>query len=506
MTRQVLQFKPWKVVQADASDLPADSLYAKDVWNIQELGGQGLNIAQQYGHYKLTFTRIVQPWLKTAAKKFLRYSLATSAFTTCTNRVEAVKRLSEFLIQVYPSLKPAEFNREVVLDYLSFLAEYKIRKGKAHSGSPLSPRTRQADIYTLRLFIDNCCRNHWLDFPSHPIIYPEDLPPRVRSNPKFIPREVLEQLNQHLDCLPDPYMRMVLVLQEVGMRISELCTLKFDCLSQDASGDWWLHYYQHKMKKDHTVVIPRELVSVIQEQQQFIREHLGSEYSYLFCSRTVAGKRVALRHTLAKDFVPVPKPPGSSTLNHALNVLADLKDIRSASGDRWHFHCHQFRHTVGTSMANRGVPIHIIARYLGHETLQMTMTYTHIHDQTLKDAIAKIQGRIVDVTGKVVEVRTDLDTGDLQWFKRHVHAQALPNGSCALPAPQQQCPHANACLTCTHFRTTVEFLDQHKEQLAQTEQILEKAKANNWVRQVEMNERVAENLQKIVNSLEEQAS
>lgn len=76
------------------------------------------------------------------------------------------------------------------------------------------------------------------------------------------------------------------------------------------------------------------------------------------------------------------------------------------------------------------------------------------------------------------------------------------NGSCARPVIKGVCPHANACLTCGDFRTTIEFLDQHKEQLEQTEKIIEKAKVNNWQRQVEMNDQVKTNLKNIISSLE----
>jgi integrase/recombinase XerD len=198
----------------------------------------------------------------------------------------------------------------------------------------------------------------------------------------------------------------------------------------------------------------------------------------------------------------VAKPPGSGTLNHHLNRLAKRHNICDQSGQIWHFSSHQFRHTVGTTMANRKVPIHIIARYLGHDSLRMTQTYAHIHDQTLKEEVAKLQGKVVTISGAVVEATTEVDTGDLQWFKRHVQAQALPNGSCALPAVQKECPHANACLTCTHFRTTAEFLDQHKAQLSQTETLIEKAEANGWQRQVEMNRRIAQNLKQMIGTLE----
>lgn len=503
--RNLLQFKPWTNIQLDSGDLPPDSPHTRDVWDSRELGAQGLNIAQQYAHYKLDFSKIEQPWLRTATKKFIKYRLSNCSFTTVANSLDSMRHFSEFLHQSYPDLIPTQMSRAVVLDYLTFLAnaKYQTRRGFARQAVAdrlLSPRTKQARIYILRLFIDTCIRNQWLDFPTEPMVYPEDLPSRVKHQPRFIPNEVLEQLNVKIDLLPEPYMRMVLILEECGMRISELCTVQFNCISQDAVGDWWLKYYQFKMKKDHTIIISKEVVAVIQEQQRFIREKLGDDYEFLFCARTVAGKRQPKK--LDKRYPCVAKPPSSATLNHQLNVLAEIADIRDASGKQWHFSAHQFRHTVGTSMVNRKVPIHIIARYLGHESLQMTMVYAHVHDETLKEEFAKLNHKIVDVAGTVIEDRTLLDDSDLQWFKRHIHAQALPNGSCALPAVQQQCPHANACLTCTHFRTTIEYLNQHKSQLAQTEQIIEKAKENGWVRQVEMNEQIAENLRKMIQSLE----
>ena len=84
-------------------------------------------------------------------------------------------------------------------------------------------------------------------------------------------------------------------------------------------------------------------------------------------------------------------------------------------------------------------------------------------------------------------------------------AQALPNGICALPLPQQRCPHANACLSCAHFRTHKQFLPQHRAQLETTNKIIETAKNNGWQRHLEMNVAVKENLQSIITSLEEES-
>lgn len=47
-----------------------------------------------------------------------------------------------------------------------------------------------------------------------------------KALPRYIDEHILEQLNGKLDKL-EPYIAtMVVVLQECGMRISELCTLK----------------------------------------------------------------------------------------------------------------------------------------------------------------------------------------------------------------------------------------------------------------------------------------
>ena len=114
----------------------------------------------------------------------------------------------------------------MIIDFISSLLE----KG-------LSGRSRQAAIYNVRVFFELCVRNDWLDLPKIPLLFQEDLTPREKHNPRYIPNKVLEQLNQHVEELPESVMRMFLVIQECGMRISELCLLKYDCISQDAAGE-----------------------------------------------------------------------------------------------------------------------------------------------------------------------------------------------------------------------------------------------------------------------------
>ena len=150
-------------------------------------------------------------------------------------------------------------------------------------------------------------------------------------------------------------------------------------------------------------------------------------------------------------------------------------------------------------LINLDVPQHIIQRYLGHKTPEMTNHYARIHDKTLRAKLEDFLGkRIVDIRGEAIEQRPPVESSGLEWFSRNVLAQALPNGYCAIPLAAGPCPHPNACLTCSLFRTDASFLKIHKAELAETQRVVEKAHANGWVRQLEMNERKRVSLEAIV--------
>src|SRR5699024_12289379 len=91
------------------------------------------------------------------------------------------------------------------------------------------------------------------------LIESEDYPKIPRATSRFIDEFVLEQLNSHLDKLSEYIATMTMIVKECGLRISELCTLKKVCLLEDIDGDYFLKYYQWKMKKEHIVQISKEV-------------------------------------------------------------------------------------------------------------------------------------------------------------------------------------------------------------------------------------------------------
>jgi hypothetical protein len=67
---------------------------------------------------------------------------------------------------------------------------------------------------------------------------------------------------------------------------------------------------------------------------------------------------------------------------------------------------------------------------------------------------------------------------------------------------QSHCPHPNACLTCPDFLTTGEHLPAHRDQLANTIELIETARAAGHERLVEQNEQIKLNLVRIIEGLE----
>jgi len=442
--------------------------HEKDVWDLQRMA---IPVSLSLSNTTLNFCLIRQLWLRKAVKAYLRYCLAICAESTCRTRLQALTRFAEFLAQDRPEATAKAITRKLLVEYLSYLPK---RVGIA---------VRKNDVINVRTFLEIAARERWLPIESGRMIYDEEVPQPPKPQPRYIPPAVLDQLNKYIGNLKAPWMHMILILQECGMRISELLQLPLDCLTQDARGTPYLRFMQGKMKREHTIPVSQEIARVIQEQQQVVRGR--PQLSTLLFPNP--------RGRVFKQF----------TFAQRINRLAYDHEIRGADGKLFRFQSHQFRHTVGTRMINLGVPHHIIQRYLGHLGPEMTSRYAHIHDATMKEKLSEyLQGTLVDVTGKTVPESGPLDTADLQWFTRNVLAQALTNGYCTIPVVAGPCPHPNACLNCTHFRTDISFLEIHKAELRETDRVIAKANANGWMRQIEMNEQKRNNLFNIITSLE----
>ena len=78
----------------------------------------------------------------------------------------------------------------------------------------------------------------------------------------------------------------------------------------------------------------------------------------------------------------------------------------------------------------------------------------------------------------------------------------LPNGYCNMPA-KLNCHNLSSCLTCQFFRTSIKFLDIHKEQLRQLKEQLTYFENNNLQQNAVIAKKQISILETIVASLEQ---
>jgi integrase/recombinase XerD len=446
--------------------------FKRDHWQAEEIG---LKPDTVHSAYHLKFHDFKPAWFKRALKQFIYFQSATKTFGTCRSYLIGLKHFSLFLAN-YPNITADQINRACMVEFMAYL-------NKGH----LSNVSKSIVLIHLRTFHLIVAQENYLSWPKYELIYQSDLPKIEKGQPRFIPEYVIEQLQRHLHHLPVNMQQLVVVLLETGRRISEVCMLPFDCMEQDPDGDYLLKVQETKLKKSYYIPISQVCVNAIKKQQALVKEGRYVNQTFLFPNKL----QVRTPHMASRN------------INKRLNQLARDCHITDEQGTLWHFHAHQFRHTVGTRMINAGVSQMIVQKYLGHESPEMTARYAYIYHATMKKAFHEYQKSLVDIHGKLYHPSVNTDYHEAKWLRHHIMAQALPNGVCALPATQNRCPHANACLTCPQFRTGKSFIQQHREQLAATNRIIEHAKKNGWRRQLEMNQEVKKNLETIINTLEE---
>lgn len=464
-------------------NIPKNFDFNNDVWKDEQIGLKRHLYRKRQSNY-LNFSSIKIDWLKFNAKRFILYSASIRSWGTIGQYLIGFQSFYKFLEYIIFKGNIEDIDRELIIKYISYLAQQK-----------LSSVTRGNRLSALSLLFETGSINNWFKIEPH-LIRKEDYPKRDKTLPRYIPEEVIVQLNQNLHKLPEPIMRMVLVLQETGLRIGELCQLPFNCLKVDGKGEYQIQFMRWKLKTETLLPISQELAQVIKEQQEYIRESLGEKFQYLFC-----GRKTSLK------FESEPKIISDQSFVDYLKRLAKKCQIKDNSGKLWNFQAHQFRHTVGTRMINAGVPHHIVQRYLGHESPTMTAVYAHIFDDTLRKEVEKYhESKVVNFQGQTVELDETIlsSNDDLEWFKKNIQARALEHGYCARPKVLGDCdiPGFDGCYNCPHWRTNSNFLPILKDTLDRTNKIIEKARNCGWELQVKKNEPIQHNLETVIKSLE----
>lgn len=454
-----------------------EAVYAADGWDAPALGVPALR-----GRQHISFTRIVQPWLREAAKRWCRWRLVCDlSFGTIGASADAIRRFSGFLAARQPDATPADLTRECLEVYQSWLL-----------ATGLSAMTRSQSLIFLRIFLEHNRRFAWLpDIPADAAIYQDDLPRRDKPRPRFASEFVMAQLEDEANlALLDPITRhLFIVIMETGLRAGDATTLPFDPIVDDSVGWPCLRYYASKVHSELLVPLSAQAAAAITAEQGEVEARWPGGSPWLF---------PAMWHN----------PDGALPFSYYCLKRRVARwqakiGLHDEAGRPVRVTAHQLRHTLGTRLINSGVPQVIVQRVLGHASPGMTDVYAHLHDATIKEAWVRYQQTRVDINGQPIDYNAEASTATAEWVKHNLAtiSTSLPNGYCGRP-PQQECPHPNACLVCPDFQTTIEFLPIHRQQADNNRILIAQAEDSGRQRLAANHRRCQQSLDHIITALE----
>lgn len=303
-----------------------------------------------------------------------------------------------------------------------------------------------------------------------------------RHTTNSVPDTVESQIINVLKYIDEKWVLLIfLLIYSVGMRVSEACSMKKDCLEHRQDNEF-IRYYSLKMKKEVTNLIPLSLSQMIAEYIQ--KSDNTSEY-------------------LFHAFKNKQKPIAPYTFTKRMNELFVAHNVKNPDGSLYHFKAHSFRHNMAVKMRRMDIPFEIIQEQLHHSSPEMTLAYVEYID---RDIIRKMD-QYIDKNGKDSDFKIDFSISEnkeyAEYMRKSINAQMLPNGICARPVSLGRCQHCNSCLDCDEFRTSKAYLNVHKEHLKNIDQYLKIAEGNGWLPQIESNKRIKNLLVNIIKRLEE---
>jgi site-specific recombinase XerD len=465
-----------------------ERLWASDRWPLRQMPHSDLHSTVRVG--AILFSGLAQPWLKEAAKRWTRARLlAGGAPTTMANYVQHVSSFSVWLADHAPAVSsPAGITRAVLEDWML-----------AVRSSGLAAASKANRVTAVRLLLEEQWQDGLAGLPRTAVIHVGEVPHnRSRRLPRGIEAPVFEQFIDPANLAllaSEQHRTVILLLAFTGLRVSSVVTLPRDALLVGSDNHPYLRYVNVKLRREAVIPIGPTLVEQLHRQEESLTATYGPDGTSFLLPSPPKERNGASRgggHHIA--------PLTARLIVKAYVRKAEIRDSHGRLAV-W-VHPHRFRHHLGSSMVNEGVPLPVIQRVLDHGSIEMTALYAHLDDATVKREMDSFHDR-VNVRGERIALPVDGPLEQAAWMKERIARakQALPNGYCGLPLVQS-CPHPNACLSCENFLTHSSFRHVHQQQLTHTQTLRERARENENVRLVELLEADERSLRRILDGLD----
>lgn len=277
------------------------------------------------------------------------------------------------------------------------------------------------------------------------------------------------------------------ILHETGIRLEELLELTSTAITTYTSARTGerlllLQIVPSKSDTERLLVVSPELAHVLALLKQRIRgdhEHvpLATRYDpyervlseplpFLFQAQRGVDRRVIAPGTL------------SNALKRALLIAGIKNDEKKLPA----ITAHDFRRIFATNALSAGLPVHILARLLGHDDIRTTQGYTAVYDEDVHRHFRSFLDRRRKL--RPVEDYREPSPEELEEFHAHFGLRKLELGTCAR-AYNTPCIHEHACIRCPMLRPDPDQRDRLEEILEGLKERLKTAKRHGWLGEVE---------------------
>lgn len=440
-----------------------------DVWNIVDNDVE----SQHYGrNFKFDFSYISSEEIKDVVKDYVwqNYRVGNKVLKRLYDEVQNHFKWFSMFADANRVTSLKGLDNVGVDSFVSFLRTTISPKTK----KPLAYTSQKIALDTLKSVIRWCQLHRPNDVPVTEIFTGNEY---IGVNRKlkidFIPDDVVAQINEALKTEENPYLKYgIIILQSTGMRIGDLLKLRIDCIKPHPISGYTIEWTQHKGRKNKAPMPVRsECVAAIEKLIEItaeLREEADEkDKDTLMIYRVPNGK--CYGKVMAINSVRFN--------NDWMKKFIKKNNIKDTNGDYYNLTSHQFRRTLGTDMLSKGTNINVIQQVLGHSDPSVTKRfYADVKDKERAEVFQS-----VGVIGNINQIQSSAfdNVSEFEWFKanRDKCVAGLCDGYCTKPVTDGNiCPRLlkrQKCYTCSRYITTPEYLEAHKQHLANLEKQLE---------------------------------
>lgn len=411
---------------------------------------------------------------------------------TINNSFTAINKFILWVEEKYSNVTNLELlNRSILEAYFKELKE----NGSSKFGKPYTTNALIGYISPIKVFLDEVLAWGYDNVPTRKLLFDYDIPKRPKSKPRYIKESDLDKLMTSVKKLGSPYQRNAIILARwTGARREEIQRLDINALDYYSDGTPKLLIPIGKTNESRWVPINKEAENAYKELLE-IRKNAGNIKGlidrktkkitdYLFMKRN---QRISVSYLFQDG------------LQYACEDAGLLDENGKAK-----YTSHQFRHTIGTTMANKGASVPTIMKMLGHQSPDMTIVYSTIFDETVKEEYQKTVDNKDVISGGLYAKslrNNELNKEEVDWIRANFHKTYLITGHCFHHTREPMCDFADACFFCSKYVTTKEHIPILKEKYDIEVQLIKDAKERNWEKEITRHKRVADRVKEILNEL-----